>query len=99
MILRTRPVPRVPSGTPDVGIAKGELFDYIEVFYNQKRRHSSLGYAPPAEYEHLSDASGINSLLSCFPISLLHPVLSVSALPCISRCSNVIGEDGESSLH
>jgi putative transposase len=33
------------------GAAKAELFDYIEVFYNQKRRHSSLGYATPAEHE------------------------------------------------
>jgi len=31
--------------------AKDKLFDYIEVFYNQKRRHSSLGYATPAEAE------------------------------------------------
>jgi putative transposase len=31
--------------------AKHRLFDYIEVFYNQKRRHSSLGYATPAEVE------------------------------------------------
>lgn len=31
--------------------AKQELFDYIEVFYNQKRRHSSLDYVSPAEYE------------------------------------------------
>jgi putative transposase len=31
--------------------AKEELFDYIEVFYNQKRRHSSLDYVSPAEYE------------------------------------------------
>lgn len=33
------------------GIAKQKLFDYIEVFYNQQRRHSSLGYASPAMYE------------------------------------------------
>ena len=31
--------------------AKHQLFDYIEVFYNQKRRHSSLGYKTPAETE------------------------------------------------
>ena len=31
--------------------AKTELFDYIEGFYNQKRRHSSLDYMSPAEYE------------------------------------------------
>lgn len=33
------------------GSAKAELFDYIEVFYNQQRRHSSIGYLSPAEYE------------------------------------------------
>ena len=33
------------------GHAKDELFDYIEVFYNQQRRHSALDYVSPAEYE------------------------------------------------
>lgn len=33
------------------GIAKAELFDYVEVFYNQQRLHSSLDYATPAEHE------------------------------------------------
>lgn len=33
------------------GIAKEQLFDYIEVFYNQQRRHSALAYASPAEHE------------------------------------------------
>jgi putative transposase len=31
--------------------AKDALFDYIEVFYNQKRRHSTVGYSSPAEHE------------------------------------------------
>jgi transposase InsO family protein len=31
--------------------AKASIFEYIEVFYNRKRRHSSLGYKSPAEYE------------------------------------------------
>lgn len=31
--------------------AKEQLFDYIEVFYNQQRRHSSLGNVSPAEHE------------------------------------------------
>jgi len=31
--------------------AKGELFKYIEVFYNQRRRHSTIGYRSPAAYE------------------------------------------------
>jgi len=29
------------------------LFDYIEVFYNRQRRHSSLGYRTPCEMEEL----------------------------------------------
>lgn len=36
---------------PSHGEAKSALFDYIEVFYNQRRRHSTLDYVSPAEYE------------------------------------------------
>ncbi|NNC16696.1 IS3 family transposase [Corallococcus exiguus] len=32
------------------------LFEYIEVFYNRRRRHSSLGYVSPAEYERTAEA-------------------------------------------
>jgi putative transposase len=31
--------------------ARADLFQYIEVWYNRKRRHSSLGYLSPADYE------------------------------------------------
>ena len=34
--------------------AKEILFDYIEVFYNQRRRHSTLGQLSPAEFERRS---------------------------------------------
>ncbi|MES0491554.1 MAG: IS3 family transposase, partial [Leptospirales bacterium] len=27
-----------------------KLFDYIEVFYNRKRKHSKLGYRSPFQY-------------------------------------------------
>ena len=30
---------------------KEQLFDCIEVFYNQRRRHSTLDYVSPARYE------------------------------------------------
>jgi putative transposase len=37
--------------------AKEQLFDYIEVFYNQKRRHSVLDYVSPGEYERTGRTS------------------------------------------
>ncbi|MDP2345981.1 MAG: IS3 family transposase, partial [Deltaproteobacteria bacterium] len=27
------------------------IFDYIEVFYNRRRRHSTINYKTPAEHE------------------------------------------------
>jgi len=32
--------------------ARASLFESIEMFYNRIRRHSSLGYKSPVEYEH-----------------------------------------------
>ncbi len=31
--------------------ARAELFEYIEIWYNRRRRHSALGYLSPAAYE------------------------------------------------
>ena len=31
--------------------ARASLFEYIDVFYNRERRHSSLGYRSPCEFE------------------------------------------------
>jgi transposase InsO family protein len=33
--------------------ARSSLFDYIELFYNRQRRHSSLAYKSPATYESI----------------------------------------------
>jgi putative transposase len=30
--------------------ARTDLFDYIEVFYNRKRMHSTLGYVSPTKF-------------------------------------------------
>jgi len=32
-------------------VARIAVFDYIEGFYNPSRRHSSIGYMSPSEYE------------------------------------------------
>jgi putative transposase len=44
------------------GDAKMELFDYIEVFYNQRRRHSTLGQISPAEFERRKNQEGVDPM-------------------------------------
>ena len=44
------------------GEAKMELFDYIEVFYNQRRRHSTLGQISPAEFERRKTQEGVDPM-------------------------------------
>jgi transposase InsO family protein len=34
--------------------ARSAIFEYVEGFYNRRRRHSTLGYVSPAEYERRS---------------------------------------------
>ena len=38
---------------PNRQIARSAIFEYIEGFYNTRRRHSALGYLSPSEYEDL----------------------------------------------
>ena len=55
------------------GAGTMELFDYIEVFYNQRRRHSTLGQISPAAYERrlvaeAMDAAGAVDAQTCPPL-------------------------------
>jgi transposase InsO family protein len=42
--------------------AKAAVFDYIEVFYNQRRRHSTLGQISPAEFERRQNEEGMDPM-------------------------------------
>jgi putative transposase len=37
--------------------ARADTFDYIECFYNPGRRHSTIGYLSPMEFEQIAIAS------------------------------------------
>jgi putative transposase len=41
--------------------AQSELFDYIEVFYNRQRLHSTLGYRSPAAFEKAQQERNMES--------------------------------------
>jgi len=43
------------------GEGKMELFEYIEVFYNQRRRHSTVGQISPAAFERRAVAKGVDA--------------------------------------
>jgi transposase InsO family protein len=47
--LKTELIHRRPW--PTRAAARRAVFEYIEVFYNRRRLHSSLGYLSPTDYE------------------------------------------------
>src|SRR3954452_17287457 len=56
------------------GEAKMELFDYIEVFYNQCRRHSTLGQISPAAFERRARKEGMDALEHTAETAVSHRV-------------------------
>ena len=59
--VKTELADRFDSG----GEAKMKLFDYIEVFYNQRRRHSTVGQISPAAYERRAIEEGMDAMENC----------------------------------
>ena len=37
--------------------ARRQIFEYIEIFYNRQRRHSTLGYVSPLNFEKLKNTT------------------------------------------
>lgn len=44
---------------PSRAAARSDVFDYIEMFYNPKRRHGSSGGVSPVEFERRAGQSGL----------------------------------------
>ena len=53
--LKTERIARKVYRTRDQ--AKADVFDYIERFYNPRRRHSTLGYLSPIDFEKQSEVA------------------------------------------
>lgn len=53
--LKTERVNRRVYATRDQ--ARADVFDYVERFYNQRRRHSTIGYVSPAQYENAATST------------------------------------------
>lgn len=53
--LKTERVHRKVYATRDE--AKADVFDYVERFYNPRRRHSTIGYLSPVEYENATNSA------------------------------------------
>jgi putative transposase len=53
--LKTELVHRCRYATRDA--ARHDIFEYMEIFYNRRRRHSALGYKSPAEFAKIALAA------------------------------------------
>ena len=53
--------------------ARTAIFEFIEGFYNPRRRHSSIGYLAPIDYERRQAIPTHSSLPSCSPPSRTSP--------------------------
>jgi putative transposase len=42
--------------------ARSELFIYRETYYNRVRRHSTLGYVSPLQYEAIGDQRALQNI-------------------------------------
>ena len=42
---------------PSKAELRTEVFDYIEIFFNRRRRHSTLGFLSPAQFETITDTT------------------------------------------
>ena len=51
-----------PENYRDIDALRSGLFEYIEIFYNRQRLHSSIGYIDPANYELQSQAMNVSNI-------------------------------------
>ena len=47
---------------PSKAELRTEVFEYIEVFFNRRRRHSTLGFLSPAQFETITIREDLDQL-------------------------------------
>lgn len=50
-----------PTNYADHAEAREDIFEYIEVWYNRQRKHSTIGYMSPVAYEEQWKKSAANA--------------------------------------
>jgi putative transposase len=62
--------------------AKKSIFEYVEVFYNRKRSHSTLGYFAPEMFERIWQVKQNLSLLTVHQkVARSHPQSTLTRTP------------------
>jgi hypothetical protein len=64
--------------SPSRDEARAGVFDYIERFYNRKRRHSTIGYMSPMEFERRAGGVSSSGAAHNNPSEFWGPDLTVS---------------------
>lgn len=70
--------------------ARSNAFEYIEVFYNRWRKHSSLGYKSPLQFEQKNCPHGGNNS-QAYPLAYhtTKPIKEITRIPCSQNSGHI----------
>ena len=76
---------------PSKAELRAEVFEYIEVFYNRRRRHSTLGFLSPAQFEMITHYHQTRTTANRLYLPSVHETWELqgdrSRRVCVVRCA------------